>query len=172
MLKIEIVQGDITKQEVEAVVNAVNKSLLGGGGVDGAIHQATGPQLLEECKTLGGCQPGEAKITKGYNLPAKYVIHTVGPIWSGGKKEEPKILRNCYLNSLKLAKKKGIKSIAFPAISCGVYCYPPKEAAKVAIKTIMNFIKKNPGLFEKVVLVLYTKELFEIYQKVYANLEK
>lgn len=165
MVKIEIVLGDITQREVGAIVNAANTTLLGGGGVDGAIHRAAGPELLEECKTLGGCRPGEAKITKGYNLPAKYVIHTVGPVWSGGKRSEPDILKNCYLNSLRLAKEKGTKSIAFPAISCGAYRYPPAEAAEIALETTRDFIAKNPNSFEKVVFVLFSKELYEIYRR-------
>jgi len=163
MIKIKIIEGDITKQEVEAIVNAANTTLLGGGGVDGAIHRAAGQKLLEECKTLGGCRPGEAKITKGYNLPAKFVIHTVGPVWSGGKRGEAKILRNCYLNSLVLARGKGIKTIAFPAVSCGAYRYPPDEAAKIALQTTKEFLKQNPDALEKVVFVLFSPEMYKIY---------
>lgn len=162
--KIEIVQGDITKLEVDAIVNAANTSLLGGGGVDGAIHRAAGPKLLEECKTLAGCKTGEAKITKGYNLPAKFVIHTAGPVWRGGDNKEDELLANCYSNSLQLAIKFELKSIAFPSISTGVYSFPLQRAAEIAIKVVREFLKKNNSL-EKIIFVCFGNDAFEIYEK-------
>jgi len=161
--KIEIVQGDITKLQVDAIVNAANRSLLGGGGVDGAIHRAAGPKLLEECKTLGGCKTGEAKITKGYNLPAKFVIHTVGPIWRDGNNREDELLAGCYQNSLQLAVKNGIKSIAFPSISTGVYSFPFERAAKTAVKVVREFLERNNSI-EKVVFVCFGEKAHEIYR--------
>ena len=167
--KIKIIKGDITKVKTEAIVNAANKALLGGGGVDGAIHRAAGPKLLEECKQLGGCQTGEAKITKGYNLPAKYVIHTVGPIWHGGNYGEEEKLANCYRNSLKLAAENKIKSIAFPSISTGAYGFPIEKAAPIALGEVKKFLEKNNEIKE-VVFVLFSDRDFQIYQQVYKNL--
>ena len=162
--KIEIIRGDITKLDVDAIVNAANTTLLGGGGVDGAIHRAAGPQLLEECRTLGGCRPGEAKITGGYNLPARFVIHTVGPVWSGGKRGEPEILANCYHNSLQLAAQKKINTVAFPAISCGAYRFPIQAAAAIAIKTTRDCLAENAEI-SRVLFVVATGEIFAAYEE-------
>ena len=156
------VQGDITKLEVDAIVNAANASLLGGGGVDGAIHRAAGPGLLQECRTLGGCRTGEAKITKGYNLRSKYVIHTVGPVYSG-KPQDAELLAACYRNSLALAKENGLLTIAFPAISCGVYRYPKEKASKIAVNTTAAFLK-DQGRGMTVWFVLSSKPDLELYQ--------
>jgi O-acetyl-ADP-ribose deacetylase (regulator of RNase III) len=165
MDKIEISRGDITTFEVDAIVNAANATLLGGGGVDGAIHRAAGPELLAECRTLGGCQPGEAKITRGYRLPARFVIHTVGPIWRGGKNDEAQTLANCYRNSLKLAVENEIKTIAFPAISCGAYGFPIKEAAHIAFKTTSEFLRISDKI-RKVILVVWDEHLYNAYGQI------
>lgn len=165
MIQIEILKGDITKLEVDAIVNAANTSLLGGGGVDGAIHRAAGPKLLEECRTINGCETGESKITKGYNLPAKYVIHTVGPVWEGGDNGERYYLESCYETSLKLAKENGIKSIAFPAISCGIYGYPIEDACIVAIDTVNEFLKYN-NCFDRVIFIDINENVINAYNRV------
>jgi O-acetyl-ADP-ribose deacetylase (regulator of RNase III) len=162
--KIDIVRGDITKLNLDAIVNAANTTLLGGGGVDGAIHRAAGPELLEECRGLGGCRPGEAKITRGYNLPSRFVIHTVGPVWSGGNRGEPEILANCYRNSLHLAADTGIRSIAFPAISCGAYAYPIKQAAEIALNVTRDFLAGDDRI-NKVAFVLASDEIVRAYQR-------
>lgn len=163
--KIELLKGDITKVEVDAIVNAANTTLLGGGGVDGAIHRAAGPELLEECSTLGGCATGDAKITKGYRLPARYVIHTPGPVWRGGTKGEPDLLASCYRKSLELAVENGCKSVAFPSISCGVYGYPLDQAAQIAIREVSSFIQKDSRL-EKVIFVCFSQEAYDLYNKI------
>jgi len=164
MDRIELHNGDITKLKVDAIVNAANTTLLGGGGVDGAIHRAAGPKLLEECKILNGCHTGEAKITKGYNLPAKFVIHTVGPIWNDGKHNEENLLANCYNNSLEIAKANRIKSIAFPAISTGIYHFPLELATKIAVKEVRKFLSSNQNI-EKVIFVCFDESTYNVYNK-------
>ena len=162
--QIEINRGDITKLDVDAIVNAANATLLGGGGVDGAIHRAAGPELLMECRGLNGCRPGEAKITRGYRLPARFVIHTVGPVWRGGKHSEPETLANCYRNSLQVAVENAIKTIAFPAISCGAYGYPILEAAQMAVKTTRELLA-NTNKIERVIFVLWGEEVYQAYRR-------
>lgn len=164
MIKLEIVKGDITKLKVDAIVNAANSSLLGGGGVDGAIHRAGGPKLLEECRKLNGCETGEAKITNGYNLPAKFVIHTVGPVWNGGEYNEDSLLQSCYKNSLKLAVENKIKTIAFPAISTGIYSFPLERATQIAIKMVKEFISTKPSI-TKVIFVCFDTKTESVYKK-------
>ena len=168
MSKIEIIQADITKIQVDAIVNAANNSLLGGGGVDGAIHRAAGRKLFKECKKLNGCKTGEAKITEGYKLSAKHVIHTVGPVWYGGDDNEEELLKNAYQNSLKIAVENNIKTIAFPNISTGVYDFPKEKAAKIAINTVKEFLKKETSI-EKVFFVTFDKENFNIYTEEMKN---
>lgn len=162
--RIAIVEGDITRQQVDAVVNAANTSLLGGGGVDGAIHRAAGPQLLAECQTLDGCPTGSAKITHGYRLPARFVIHTVGPVWSGGNRGEPELLASCYRTCFALAEQHGIKTIAFPAISTGVYRFPLEHATQIALTEAGKFLAQNATV-EKVVFVCFGQEALQTYQR-------
>ena len=173
MAIIKTVKGDITKiTDVQAIVNAANNSLLGGGGVDGAIHRAAGHQLLAECRTLHGCETGQAKITGAYNLPCEYVIHTVGPIWNGGRSKEEELLAGCYFNSMQLAQEHGIRSIAFPSISTGVYRYPVELAAKVAVRTVSRFLEDNPDSFDLVEWVLFdsvTESVYEVCNECYHN---
>lgn len=163
-MKIEIIKADITKLKVDAIVNAANETLLGGGGVDGAIHQAAGPGLLEECRILGGCKTGEAKITKGYLLPAKNVIHAVGPVWHRGRNKESELLRSCYLKSLALADQYKIKTIAFPNISTGIYGYPKNEAAQTAIKAVNDYLSAGSKI-EKVIFCVFNEENYKIYRE-------
>ncbi len=159
--RMELLQGDITRLQVDAIVNAANRSLLGGGGVDGAIHRAAGPQLLAECKTLNGCETGQAKITAGYRLPARHVIHTVGPVYRQ-RPQDPQLLAACYRNSLELAVVHGLKTVAFPAISCGVYGYPPEKACAIAVDTVKDFLLRNDDL-EKVLFVVFADEIYRLY---------
>jgi len=165
MPRVSVVLGDITKQDVDAIVNAANSSLLGGGGVDGAIHRAAGPELLEECRSLGGCDTGHAKITRGYHLRAKYVIHTVGPVWRGGTAGEDQLLKGCYRNSLGLAVLHGVKSIAFPSISTGAYGFPVPRAARIATSAVRDHLKEF-GEIEKVIFVCFSKADFDVYRSI------
>ena len=168
--KLSAEYGDITKIATEAIVNAANESLLGGGGVDGAIHRAAGPKLLEECRTLDGCSTGQAKITKGYNLPAKYVIHTVGPVWHGGDKCEPELLASCYTNSLKIAQENDIEYIAFPSISTGVYGYPIDKAAKVAVDTVYQYLCSRQNSFWNIKWMCFDETTLQAYRDAISNL--
>ncbi len=169
MLKIEIIKADITTLKVDAIVNAANNSLMGGGGVDGAIHRAAGKELLEECRLLGGCKTGQSKITKAYNLPSKYIIHTVGPVWNNGTNNEEELLQSCYLTALDLAIKNDIKSIAFPSISTGAYRFPFDKAAMIAFKTISDFISKNTSS-EKVYLVCFSDSDVQQFNRVLSKI--
>lgn len=163
MMRFKIVQGDITRQNVDAIVNAANSSLLGGGGVDGAIHRAAGPKLLAECRTLGGCATGAAKITRGYDLPARHVIHTVGPVWSGGGRSEAELLANCYRACLALVLEHNLRTVAFPSISTGAYCYPIEEAARIAMREIREFLVREQAV-EKVTVVCYDRFTYDTYR--------
>ena len=165
--RLQIVQADITTLPVDAIVNAANQSLLGGGGVDGAIHRAAGPQLLAECRTLGGCPTGQAKVTRGYDLPANHVIHAVGPRWRGGDHGEDELLAGCYRTSLALAEEHGLRSIAFPSISTGIYGFPIERAAHIAVREIREFLQANPGI-EQVLLVCFTSQALDAYQQALA----
>ena len=169
MTALEAVRGDITTLDVEAIVNAANTSLLGGGGVDGAIHRAAGPGLLEECRELDGCPTGEARLTRGYDLPAKYVIHTVGPVWHGGNEGEPELLASCYRSSLELAVDMGIATIAFPGISTGVYGYPVVDAATIAVTTVQGFVESRPEALARVTFCCFSEDDLQIYDGLLAR---
>ncbi len=164
MAEIRAILGDITKLKVDAIVNAANSSLLGGGGVDGAIHRAAGPELLRECTLLNGCRTGEAKITKGYNLPARFVIHTVGPVWQGGEHNEPTLLASCYRNSLKIAEEHNLCTVAFPCISTGAYGYPVREAAEIAVIEVTRYLKNTEAL-DEVIFCCFIRHDYQIYQE-------
>jgi O-acetyl-ADP-ribose deacetylase (regulator of RNase III) len=162
MARVELVEGDITELRVDAIVNAANSSLLGGGGVDGAIHRAAGPTLLEECRRLGGCPTGKARITRGYRLPASHIIHTVGPVWRGGRSREEELLKNCYQNSLSLAEQSGLRSIAFPSISTGAYGFPIERACSIAVETVREYFRESRKI-ERVVFVCFSHADFQVY---------
>jgi len=167
----DVVEGDITRLKVDAIVNAANETLLGGGGVDGAIHRAAGPELLAECTQLGGCPTGEARITGGYNLPARHVIHTVGPIWHGGDRNEDRHLEFCYRNSMALAREAGVKSIAFPAVSAGVYGFPMERAARIAVSTVADELARSPGGIERVIFCTFGTAATDAYRQALAELD-
>lgn len=167
--RIEIVRGDITQQKMDAIVNAANNTLLGGGGVDGAIHRAAGPGLLAECRNLGGCNTGAAKITKGYNLPARWVIYTVGPVWRGGTHDEDRLLAECYRSCFRLAKEQGIRSLAFPSISTGAYGFPVERASGIAVREIKAFLDQNP-IPEKVAVICFDKHTYDCYLEAFLKL--
>jgi O-acetyl-ADP-ribose deacetylase (regulator of RNase III) len=166
--RVRAIHGDITTLQVDAIVNAANSSLLGGGGVDGSIHRAAGPELLEECRALGGCKTGDAKITRGYRLPARFVIHTVGPVWRGGRNHEPALLASCYRKSLALAVENGVRSIAFPAISCGIFGYPVAEATAIAVREVVGFLRQDHTI-ERVIFAAFSEEVFSAYESALAR---
>ena len=168
MNRIEVVEADITTLAVDAIVNAANTSLLGGGGVDGAIHRAAGPELLAECRTLGGCETGQAKITRGYHLPARWVIHAVGPVWRGGSHGEPELLASAYRESLRLAAQHGVRTIAFPAISCGVYGYPVSDAALIAVGQVRSFLQSDSSI-DRVTLTCFGRTVLDAYLRAVAQ---
>ncbi len=168
MTQITLVKGDITKMQTDAIVNAANSSLLGGGGVDGAIHKAAGTELVHECRLLAGCKTGDAKITKGYNLPAKHIIHTVGPVWNGGSKKEEQLLYGCYYKSLELCAKHKLKTVAFPNISTGIYHFPKQLAAATAVKAVNDFCTSNPDELSEITFVCFDNENYNIYQSLLA----
>ncbi len=163
--EIEVVVGDITKMSFDAIVNAANSSLLGGGGVDGAIHRAAGPDLVNECRLLGGCKTGQAKVTKGYDLPASHIVHTVGPVWRGGDNGEPELLASCYRESLLAAREVGARTIGIPAISTGIYGYPVEQAADVAVRTIRADVADNPDAFDRIALVCFSKDAGQVFSE-------
>ena len=165
MAELRVVAGDITKLDVDAIVNAANSSLLGGGGVDGAIHRAAGPELLAECRTLGGCPTGDAKITKGYHLPARHVVHTVGPVWHGGGHGEDDLLASCYRRSLEVAVENGVRTIAFPAISTGIYGFPVERAAPIAVRTVKDWIAAHPDAIDEVLFVCFGQPTEDAFQR-------
>ncbi len=172
-MEIRLKQGDITRvTDIDAIVNAANKSLLGGGGVDGAIHRAAGPKLLEECRTLHGCDTGDAKLTGAYDLPCKYVIHTVGPVWGGGNRRESELLANCYKNSLRVAAENGIRSVAFPSISTGAYRFPLEDAAQIAVSTVRRFDEEHPDKIDLVEWILFDRRTFDAYAKALKDIEE
>jgi O-acetyl-ADP-ribose deacetylase len=169
--RIAIVEDDITRLDVDAIVNAANKTLLGGGGVDGAIHRAAGPQLLDECRALGGCETGEAKITRGYSLPTRHVIHTVGPVWSGGDRGEDELLARCYRNALALAAENGCKTVAFPSISTGAYRFPLERATRIALRETANFLRAHPEI-ERVTFVCFGRDAADAYRRLFDELRQ